>query len=200
MASHGYLPALKQYLGKVIESGDTPAVLEIGVDRGCMLIPIVVFLMLYSKQFLCMGIDILIQDTLKIMMSNIDHGGGCVLMQNNSLELLPKVVELGMKFNVVLIDGDHNYYTVKHELEYVDKILKPGGVVIIDDYSGRWSERDLWYAERAGYEAVDGATKKVDTDKHGVKPAVDEFLEANAQWMSAQPISGEPIVLTRKES
>jgi hypothetical protein len=62
MASHGYIPALKQYFTQAIKSGDTPALLEIGVDRGCMLIPLVVFLMQHSKDYLAIGIDILVQD------------------------------------------------------------------------------------------------------------------------------------------
>jgi predicted O-methyltransferase YrrM len=124
----------------------------------------------------------------KITLSNIDCGEGVFLFQNNSLEILPQVVEQGMRFNVVLIDGDHNYYTVRRELDYIDKLLKPGGVVIVDDYSGRWAERDLFYAEREGYENVKGVT------------AVDEFLSVNPRWVSSQPVGGEPIVLMRKET
>ena len=196
MASHGYLPSIKNYLDGAIAAGVSPAVLEIGVDQGCMMIPLVVHLMTHVQDYLFLGVDVLVQEQLKITIGNLPHRGGANLAQENSLSILPKIVESNVKFDVVLIDGDHNYHTVSRELEYLDKITKKSSIVIIDDYEGKWSERDLWYAERAGYESVETTTKRVDTEKHGVKAAVDEFLAKNSQWKSERPLAGEPIVLT----
>ena len=72
-----------------------------------------------------------------------------------------------------------------------------GALVVCDDYEGRWSERDLWYSERDGYQDVKAATPRVETEKHGVKAAVDEWLAAHPQWQKSQPIKGEPVVLRR---
>lgn len=199
MASHGYLPAIKRYLGKIIEADCFPSVLEIGTDRGCMLLPIVSYLIQHAKDYLVIGVDVLVQESLAITLANMDHNDNAILIQENSLTFLPQVIERKINFDVVLIDGDHNYYTVKQELQYLDKILKPSGVAIIDDYSGRWAERDLWYSEREGYEKVEHVTKRVDVEKQGVKPAVDEFLAEHPDWHHIRPLEGEPILLMRKE-
>jgi hypothetical protein len=41
-------------------------------------------------------------------------------------------------------------------------------------------------------------TKPVETEKHGVKPAVDEWLMQNPSWQKIKPMDGEPIVLRRQ--
>jgi hypothetical protein len=66
---------------------------------------------------------------------------------------------------------------------------------VIDDYHGKWSERDMWYVDRSGYENVTVATKKVETEKHGVKAAVDEWLEEHPGWNLISPLKGEPALL-----
>jgi predicted O-methyltransferase YrrM len=190
---------MKQYLDAVIASGRSPAVLEIGIDRGVTMIPLVVHLASRVGEYAVVGIDVFIQESLAITLQNIEHRRGAILLQGNSLELLPKIVEQAMKFDLVLIDGDHNYYTVSRELAYLDRLVRNDGLVMIDDYDGKWAERDLWYADRPGYESIATTTKQIDTEKHGVKPAVDEYLGANPQWVATRPIGGEPIVLRRKE-
>lgn len=191
---------MKRHLDAVIASGRPPAVLEIGIDRGTTMIPLVVHLLQRVEQYLVLGVDVLVQESLKIALQNIDHRGGACLVQGNSLELLPKIIEQAIKFDLVLIDGDHNYYTVSRELVYLDELVRDDGFVIIDDYEGKWAKRDLWYADRPGYEDVKATTKQVDTEQRGVKPAVDEYLNVNLQWTSSRPIGGEPIVLRRKEN
>jgi predicted O-methyltransferase YrrM len=135
-----------------------------------------------------------------VMLQNIDRNPGqnAYLIEKNSLEVLPAIVENGTQFDVMLLDGDHNYHTVRQEMEFVERVVKPGGILICDDYAGRWAERDLWYSEREGYEGNDRATKPVDTEKHGVKPAIDEWLAKHPDWQKAQPIPGEPVLLMRK--
>jgi hypothetical protein len=130
---------------------------------------------------------------------DISQNQKVTLYQDSSLNVFPKLVESSIKFNVILLDGDHNYYTVKKELEYLDSLTQNSSLVIIDDYHGRWAEKDLWYSTREGYESVKNATLPVDTDKHGVKPAVDDFLTSNNLWESSVLIQGEPIVLRRRQ-
>lgn len=199
MAYHGYLPLIKQYLQQIPQE-TVPGLLEIGVDRGVSLIPLVAFLARTRPRFNALGVDIMVQDQVNIMLRNLDlqTGQSASCIEGNSLEILPQMIEQNAKFDVVLIDGDHNYHTVAEELKYLEAITFPTSLVIIDDYEGRWSERDLWYAERKGYEDNQNATAPVETDKHGVKPAVDEWLESHPQWQKAQPVPGEPILLMRR--
>jgi hypothetical protein len=197
---HGYIPLVKQYLHQQLPKEHAPSLLEIGVDRGVSFIPLVVFLARTRPQFLAVGVDILVQEQVQLMLQNIDlqktQQAYCI--EGNSLAVMPQMAQQGMKFDVLLLDGDHNYHTVKQEMEHVEALTHPHSLVICDDYDGRWSDRDLWYAEREGYEANKHASAKVDTEKHGVKPAIDEWLEAHPEWQKAKPIQGEPILLMRK--
>lgn len=197
MSYHGYIPAIKQFISKLPHA---PTILEVGVDRGVTFITLAAFMARTRQEFLLMGVDILVQEQVQLMVKNLDltQKQQAFLMPGNSLEVLPQMVEQKLKFDVLLLDGDHNYHTVAKELQYLDALVHGHGIVIIDDYSGRWAEKDLWYAERPGYEDVKDATPRVDTEKHGVKAAVDEFLAAHPEWTSAQPIQGEPIVLARQ--
>lgn len=180
----------------------SPVVLEIGVDRGVTFLPLANWLARYRTDFFLLGIDVKVQEEVVIMASAVDRVPErqvIDLWQMNSLDALPKIAAAGQQFDLVLIDGDHNYVTVSRELAHLNDITHGRSVVLVDDYDGRWSERDLWYAERPGYEDCDIATKRVASEKQGVKAAVDEFLAANPQWKTYQPIKGEPIVLSRAE-
>lgn len=196
MAYHGYIPFIQSYLTKLKHN---PAVLEVGVDRGVTLIPVAAAMAAAHEDYLYVGIDVNIQDSVKLMVHYLGLGPHTNLIQENSLKLLPKMVLQEMTFDVVLLDGDHNYHTVKTELESLDKLVRPGGFAIIDDYDGRWSNKDLWYAERDGYENNDLTTPRVETEAHGVKPAVDEWLVEHPGWRLLKPIPGEPVILARAE-
>jgi predicted O-methyltransferase YrrM len=153
------------------------------------------------ENFEFVGVDVLVQESLLIILNNIDvlPSQKMIIHQDSSLNALPKLTESSKKFDVVLLDGDHNYYTVSRELEYLDSLTNENSIVLIDDYHGRWSEKDLWYSEKEGYESADKATKRIDTEKHGVKPAVDDFLMKNSNWELLTPIPGEPVMLRRKK-
>jgi predicted O-methyltransferase YrrM len=196
----GYIPLVKQYIFQHLPVEHPVGLLEVGVDRGTTLIPLVAFLARTRPVFGVVGVDIKVQEQVHLMVSNLDlqEGQRAVLMQGNSLEVLPKMTEQGFKFDVILLDGDHNYHTVSKELEHLEALTHPHSLVVIDDYDGRWSDKDLWYAERDGYEDVKSATPRVEGTKHGVKLAVDEWLEAHPGWEKSKPITGEPILLMRK--
>lgn len=129
------------------------------------------------------------------MLENLDLTGqqSAFLIEENSLTALPKLSD--RTFDIVLLDGDHNYHTVSQELVMLEKMVNPGGAIIVDDYNGRWGTTDLWYAERDGYTDVSNTTKRVETTKHGVKPAVDEWLISHPTWKAHKLMDGEPIVL-----
>jgi predicted O-methyltransferase YrrM len=195
MAYHGYIPLIHQY-SHVFES---PRVLEIGVDVGITTISIIQRLIHTHKSFNYVGVDIKIQDNVRSTLSYIYKldGQDFNLVEENSLKYLEDLQE---KFDIILIDGDHNYFTVAKELSYLDKISHKETLVICDDYNGRWSNRDLYYSERPGYENSLIATKRYETQKTGVKPAIDEFLDQNTGWVSHMFMPGEPIALFQKEN
>lgn len=178
-----------------------PRVLEIGVDRGVSYVTLATFLTRAHEKFEMIGVDVLVQEQVVIMANNLDRTPDqrLYMIQDNSLKALPAMAAAGDKFDLVLLDGDHNYYTVNKELSYLNDITMPGSMVLIDDYSGRWAERDLWYAARPEYADNASVTVPVDGEKHGVKPAVDEFLSAHPEWKSSCPVDGEPIMLVRQE-
>jgi hypothetical protein len=61
-----------------------------------------------------------------------------------SLEVLPHLYE---EFDCVLIDGDHNWYTVYNELKLIDQheLLKPGGTIFFHDVGFPYGRRDMYY-------------------------------------------------------
>lgn len=199
MSYHGYLPILKSYLSKI---DHLPSILEVGIDRGVMFLTLVMFLARTKPEFFALGVDVLVQEQVNLMLQHMDlqPKQHAFVLEENSLDLLPKIISQGMKFDVLLLDGDHNYHTVSKELTYVDSLVRETGIVVIDDYSGRWGDKDLFYSQRVGYEDNPRVTALVDTEKHGVKPAVDEWLTANPSWTKKKLMEGEPVLLYRTSS
>jgi hypothetical protein len=100
----------------------------------------------------------------------------------------------------VLIDGDHNYHTVKTELSYLKKITHDNTLVICDDYTGRWADKDLYYADRPDYLDNPRVTKTLLTEKQGVATAIDEYLAENNDYKSFTLMKGEPICIVNKNN
>ena len=61
-----------------------------------------------------------------------------------SLEVLPR---LAGPFDCILIDGDHNWYTVYHELKTIEErgLLLPGGTIFLHDVGHPYGRRDMYY-------------------------------------------------------
>jgi hypothetical protein len=196
MSYHGYIPLLKEFLS----TRKFPRILEIGIDRGATLVPLVDHVSRTHDSFVYMGVDVLVQESLKLTVANMSQPipSMTYLCELSSLKFLKQAQTAGLKFDLLLLDGDHNYYTVSQEMQYVDDLIDQGGLLVIDDYHGKWSTRDLWYAERSEYKDVVGATAPVATEKHGVKPAVDEWMEKHPEWKAHRLFTGEPIVLRRE--
>ena len=63
--------------------------------------------------------------------------------KNTSLAYLFKCSK---NFDVVFVDGDHNYYTVLHELRLLSGLLNSGGLIFIHDISNpSCARRDYYY-------------------------------------------------------
>tara|TARA_Y100000592_G_C5419216_1_gene292305 strand:+ start:415 stop:1173 length:759 start_codon:yes stop_codon:yes gene_type:complete len=190
----------------------TPTVLEIGVDRGQTTLPLFHNLHALGRPFKYMAVDIRVDDDFAASLEQMhgyapgqssadpmslepwaDWNIGYVTM--NSFDFLPLAVERGWKFDLVLIDGDHNYPTVKHELSFINQITYPTSLVICDDYSGKHSEVDTFYKDHPLHSDVTLHRDIVPTPgKAGVKPAVNEWLQQNPLW-KGYATNYEPIVL-----
>jgi hypothetical protein len=61
-----------------------------------------------------------------------------------SLEMIPK---LSGTFDCILIDGDHNWYTVFHELKAIEErqLLANGGTIFFHDVGWPYGRRDMYY-------------------------------------------------------
>ena len=118
----------------------------------------------------------------------------------NSINYLQNCKE---KFDIILIDGDHNYATVKKECSFIKDLLRDeNSLIIFDDYFGRWGRKDLFYKDRDGWK---NNKKFIDLEnvegKEGVGTAIDEFMEENKDvLMSFALLQGEPICVINKEN
>ena len=197
MAYHGYIPWVDEFTREL----EKPAILEIGIHSGQTLFPLVQRYTARKQNFGYVGVDVLLRDYVKviIMYMNLKEGAQEIkLFESNSLEFLPTCVQ---KFNVILLDGDHNYHTVSRELPYLADLLLPGGFILCDDYEGKYSEKDQYFSEVEECKDIEDLVKREDVDpsKQGVRTAVNEFCEENPEWEKATfDHKAEPVILFRK--
>ena len=99
----------------------------------------------------------------------------------NSLDLLsPKNNFLkNKKFDLVLIDGDHNFYTVYHELNFLKDYIHDHTLIVCDDYNGKYSKVDMFYKDMPGYCDNSHLKQNIELELKGVKSAVDYFMSEN---------------------
>lgn len=90
-------------------------------------------------------------------LKNIPH----TLYKGLTSETLPTFNE---EVDFAFIDGGHSIETIQFDFEHVAKILKPGGVIIMDDY---------YIPERPGF----GCNKVVDGITHAILPIEDNGVK-----------------------
>jgi hypothetical protein len=196
-----YVPFLEEYC----QNFERPRILEIGVDQGGTLIPLVQRLTLAHKSFQYDGIDIRVDDGLIAILCTMrrDQKVHTInYLQCNSLKLLPYLIKggeihsdyegengtvlvgssVGKMYDLILIDGDHNYFTVSKELDMVSQMASPSTLIVCDDYHTCWAYKDMFYSERESHKELIDVTPVNRGEKAGVRPAVDEFLEAHPEW------------------
>jgi predicted O-methyltransferase YrrM len=66
--------------------------------------------------------------------------------EDRSELVLPRLVEQGRRVDFALIDGWHTFDQVLLEFYYIDRMLRPGGVVVFDDADRRSVNRAVRYA------------------------------------------------------
>jgi hypothetical protein len=66
-----------------------------------------------------------------------------VVRKGTSVEVLPKLNDV---FDYILIDGDHNWYTVHEELEAISRqnLLRPRGILFFHNVEWPWGRRDMY--------------------------------------------------------
>jgi hypothetical protein len=187
MSYQSFSRQLSSYLSGIY----CPRILEIGVDQGQTMVPLIHNTTLACPEFMYEGIDIVVQDSLVQYLTNmtgvrlngLEDNPNVNLINENSLSVLPKMIENNLKYDLILVDGDHNYYTVSKELEMIQSICYQTSLIVCDDYFGKWEKKDLYYSEYKHYSDVSLATKRENTQKCGVRVAIDDFVKnSNGRW------------------
>ena len=130
------------------------------------------------------------------------HGDRFVFHATSSLEALPQIEP----YDAVLIDGDHNWYTVFHELKIIEAQCAvhqaPFPLVLFHDIDWPYGRRDLYYdpdaipeafrhpyarqgvrpgdsglQQHGGYSANLFHATTEGTPRNGVRTAIEDFLE-----------------------
>ncbi len=97
--------------------------------------------------------------------------GRVKLLKQLSLEVLPKISET---FDAMLIDGDHNWYTVFNELKTIEErhLINPGGTIFLHDVCWPYGRRDMYYVPESIPE-----TFRHPYAKKGMREGKSELLE-----------------------
>lgn len=61
-------------------------------------------------------------------------GTNAELIQGNSRVTLPAFVARGIQVDFAFIDGGHSIETIQSDWDALKQVMKPGGVVVFDDY------------------------------------------------------------------
>ena len=167
-------------------------ILEIGVDRGQTALPLLHNLISRDVDFVFYGVDIREDETF---LNQIDKMDGVVYDRAdkkcnyfyciaNSLDFLPKIKQdsEGAAFDLILVDGDHNYQTVFAELSHINSLSHKYSLIALDDYSKKYARKDQFYSDHPGYENLPHKDLDKNSSKQGVMTAVEDFISQNPQW------------------
>jgi hypothetical protein len=225
MSYMGFTEIMTQYC----EHLNVPSVLEIGIDRGQTSLPLLHNLVnITGGTFFYVGIDIrpdstftnqvlqmrdlrpvfIQQDKREEIAKSFDaieekkFPANTVIIWGNSLDVLPVLKSKKLKFDLVLIDGDHNYDTVSQELSFLKDITYPASLVVCDDYnSERHSNKDSSYISRESHSGVLDKFTDLDLGSAkgvGANQAIDHWIKDNESegWACRFIPDLEPAILT----
>ena len=175
MSYHDSLPQIKRLLSE-ISAVFPPRVLEVGILDGISFITLAAWMRFSLPTFALYGIDVIIKEHVKIIVNLLEPtlAQDIKVITGSSLDVMPKMIDGNFQFDLIMLDGDHNYHTVSNDLSNSLKLLSPNGVIIVDDYHGKYETTDMWYSEAEAWSSLCAA--RVETEKHGVKTAVDDFI------------------------
>ncbi len=101
-----------------------------------------------------------------------NYGDAAKVMQMFSLEALPRIE----KYDLLLIDGDHNWFTVYNELKLVEQMAERTGrfpIVVLHDTDWPYGRRDMYYFP----ESIPEVMRKP-CALRGLEPGRSELLES----------------------
>ncbi len=110
------------------------------------------------------------------------YGSRFIMHQTLSLQALPTLDRM----DVVLIDGDHNWYTVVNELRLIEQrsreLSQPFPLILMHDIGWPYGRRDLYYNPATIPEAF-----RQPYARKGIRPGVSELVDRgfNAQFFNA---------------
>lgn len=110
--------------------------------------------------------------------------------QANALDILKEKTENNTKYDLIYVDDWHSYEHVKEELEYIDRLVRPGSVVIL---------HDLMYGNTCPYYHVDLTLCSPQWANGGPYRAVAE-LNPNFWEFSTIPSNNGLTILRKKYS
>jgi predicted O-methyltransferase YrrM len=67
----------------------------------------------------------------------LDDAGVADLVEHYAAEsqiMLPRLVSEGRRFDLAVVDGNHRFDALFVDLFYLGRLLRPGGIVFVDDY------------------------------------------------------------------
>ena len=84
-------------------------------------------------------------------------------------------------YDIVFIDGGHEYNIVKSDIENGYKKLKPNGIMVLDDFTGGFDAYNQYNIKNATPEMLEKDTYQINgaAIHIGVVKAVHEFFDGN---------------------
>ena len=212
MAYHGYF----LFVDALLDSLPAPNVLEVGVHRGQTFLPILSSLMRKKEAFNLIGLDIFLRDNFEVsfglmrsQLSQNQHASICI---DDSLSAMSNIRSSNSEpeesssaseiFDLILLDGDHNYGTVSKELILIKDLIRNQGLVLIDDYD---MVKDEFFAEKPEYVEKNIGNKReklLVEGKEGVQTAVDDFVAQNPDFKLfklTRFLNESPVLMTRHD-
>ncbi len=82
------------------------------------------------------------------------------LVTQPSSQALPQLVEAGFTADAAFVDGSHRFHEVFVDLYFLGKIVRPGGIIILDDH--RWpsvATAERYYEGNMGWQVLPEALR-----------------------------------------
>jgi hypothetical protein len=229
MSYTGYVPFLCEYAGKLYKEKQREIrILEIGVLQGTTLFPLGCNLSSLEIPYKITGVEILLRtEVAELVERTLNLISNVELIEANSLNFLQTRVlnhklasqeiaywsEFDMPpphalldpdvflYDIILIDGDHNYSTVSQECEYLKSLMHPHTILLFDDVdSKKHGHVDTFYADDDEYISNTLATPYAFTETVGVQTAVNEFQREKDDWVGYKLFAAPPRLIVHAEN
>jgi hypothetical protein len=154
----------------LLEALEPKVVVEIGAFRGQTTRPLLE--LASDRGFVVHSIDPTREDKLDPESLAERYGDQFVFHQEKSLDALPRIRDV----DAVLLDGDHNWYTVYHELKALESTAtadgRPFPLTMLHDIDWPYARRDMYYDP----DAIPAEYRHA-YDKQGMLPELSELVE-----------------------